>query len=104
MLFAPPPARLRVGKIWKHTDAGPDRVLVICTLRCLTIEITLAPLRINRELLVNFDPGIDNTYYMKPHLAQLCKEISRIGKTRLIPGEHAIPIKRVDIQIDGIAG
>src|SRR6185437_294092 len=100
MEIAPPLTCLRIGKIGEGTDAEPDDILVVASLRRLTIQILCATLRVYVILLIDLDPGIDDTNHVKALRAQFGAQSGWIGETLAVPGEEAVTVHAVDIEVE----
>src|SRR5579859_1166822 len=64
---SPPRSRLWISKIGKDTDPWPDGVLIVNSLCCLAIEISLPAFDVNRILLVNLHACIYDIDHVESH-------------------------------------
>src|SRR5258708_2735104 len=97
VLLSPPGSRLRVGKIGEDTDAWPDGILIVVSLGCLTVQISLPTFGVDAVIFINLHTCIDNAYYVEPHLSQFRKQPLRIGETLAVPGKDPVAIQAVNI-------
>src|SRR5258708_8533703 len=104
MLLSPPGSRLRVGKIGKDADTWPDSILVVISLRGLTIQISLSSFDEDWIILIDLHTRIHNAHYVEPHLLKLGKQSYRIRETDVVPGEDPVAVQAINVEIKGIAG
>src|SRR6266496_1452340 len=119
---APPAACLGNGEIDKDTLTRPylwnEQLSILASLEIallltlfkdvigLILWRQLGWCRIRGGLLrsrgLKFDSWVDNRHQLDSLLAQVFHKLSRVGKSLLVPGEHAIAFHVVDVQMDHI--
>ncbi len=95
--------RLGVGEVREGADAGPDGVVVLLALARLAVEVPLAALDVDGVILVGLHPGVDDGDDAETLFAQVGDQTLRVGEAFLVPGEDAIAVHVVDVQVDHVA-
>ena len=99
---APPRARLRIGEIGKRADAGPDFLVQFLAGRVAHIDARVAPAAVDRIVGIELHSGIDDRHRMEAVAAQIGEHLLRLGEGLRVPGEDAVAVHVVDVEMDHV--